>query len=833
MKILAFRWLNWRRDFCIALVLSVLAAMAWLCWKSARDPAIPLLPPGSADWILYPSPAHAEINSESPVPADFVRQLELAAVPARAEISWRAFRRSEISINGVALPMSGAPGGNWKNVSRADAASYFRPGTNTITATVWNSNGPPALSVRVEIDGAVVKSDENWSVSLAGCAWRQAALASAATKFGAGSELQGLEETGPALRECWPWLFFLLSISVFLAVGLKFGLAAGGSRPRRLLALGVGAIWVLLFAHNARLLPLKIGFDSSAHLDYIDYIQDHKSLPSPKEGWEMFQGPLYYAVSAGLLWVGHLRTSQWAGMMLLRCLSVVIGAANIALIYASLRLIFPGEWKKQMAGAVLAAFLPAQICLLHYTTNETLSAALMSGAFYLCLRILRAPPPATGLHAGLGCVLGLALLAKVSALVFLPVIFAVLAGRLIVEQQRAARQWLRTIGLAGFCVLLVAGWRYVQVWRDFGNPLVGNWDARVAAPWWQEPGYHTAGYFFTFGRSLTAPLFSGFDSFWDCFYTTLWGDSLGGGAAATQSLPPWNYSLMDAGFLLALLPSALVLTGLAGAVWRCLRAPDLTFLLLLGTAGSAGFAVVYMTLKLAFYSQGKCFYGLPALLPLCVFGIMGLDFCARLGRSARIVLEMALLLWLCNVYASFWILPNSLKLQAYTALSLSSEATNGPAARRAVDQLLRADPANETGLILRCQEVDAAAGIELLRKALSTNPRNGEFAKFLASRLSDAGQTNEALALAQRAFALEPENLQAANQLCSLATQMGRNDVALEAGRAALAMDPTDPTLQFNVGCAWANLRYPSEAVRQFRMLLDLKPLAETEARTS
>lgn len=834
MRRLAFWSFSWRREFRAFLAFSVLAMVAWLCWKGARDAAIPLLPPGAADWIVYPSPPHAEINSDRPVSADFARQLVLAVAPAQAELSWRAFRQSELSINGVALPRTGQSGGNWKDVSRLNAVPYLRPGTNTISATVWNDNGPPALSLRLTIDGAAVKTDQDWSVSVAGSLWHPARLASASAEFGEGNELHGLEETGPALRESWPRLCLFLLVAVLLAGGLEYGLgradAAAGLHRWRWIALGVAVVWALLFLHNAPLLPREIGFDASSHLEYITYIQEHWSLPSPKQGWEMFQGPLYYVLSALVLGAGHLKAFQSAGILLLRWLSVLIGAVNVALIFASLRLIFPGQWKKQMPGALLAAFLPAQICLLHYTTNETLSATLMSAAFYLCLRIVRAPSPSSGLHAGLGCVLGLALLAKVSAIVFLPVILAVLAGKLILERQSTAGFWVRTVGLAGFFLLLVAGWRYAGVWRDFGNPLIGNWDARVASPWWQEPGCHTAGYFFSFGHALTAPLFSGFDSFWDCFYTTLWGDGLAGGAASTTSLPPWNYPLMDAGFLLALAPSALVLTGLCAAVARCLREPDLALLLLVGAAGSAGFAILYMSLKLAFYSQSKCFYGLPALLPLCVFAVLGLDFWARRGRGARAVLSVALLLWLCNVYASFWIRSRSLQTELYAAVSESSYGVDDQAARRAVDRVLRTDPANETGLILQSEKDGPAAAAEHLRSALRSDPGSGEIAKFLASYLSDLGQTNEALAMAQRAFALEPENLQAASQACALATQLGKNQEALDAGRAALGMDPGDPTLQFDVGCAWANLRYPVEAIRQFQMLLALEPPPPMEA---
>jgi tetratricopeptide (TPR) repeat protein len=96
--------------------------------------------------------------------------------------------------------------------------------------------------------------------------------------------------------------------------------------------------------------------------------------------------------------------------------------------------------------------------------------------------------------------------------------------------------------------------------------------------------------------------------------------------------------------------------------------------------------------------------------------------------------------------------------------------------------------------------------------------------------MRDLGQTNEALALAERAFALEPENVQAARQACDLAMDLGKNQEALEAGRAALGLDPGEPALHFNVGCAWANLHHPAEAIRQFRMLLALPPPPAMEA---
>jgi hypothetical protein len=666
---------RWKRAR-LLLLLAPVAVIAWTCWKGLHDPAIPLLPPGGAEWIVYPSPPEGDIYPGRAISADFARSFVLTVPPSRAEISWRGFREAHLSINGKTVTPLPSDANNWKKVRRCDALPYLRAGTNNVTATVANDNGPPALSLRLDIDGVSVKTDPAWSASLAGSLWRPARLASATPEFGAGNELDGLEKTGKALRDSWrvEFIFLIAALLVALAVERRLKKIFFESRHWVWLALGLAAVWLLLFLHNATLLPYGVGFDASDHVNYISYIQKHWALPSPRQGWEMFQSPLFYALSACLL--GHANPATPTGILIVRGLNMVVGVANIALIFACLRLMFPGEWKNPLAGALLAAFVPAQIYLLHYPTNETLSATLMTAAFYICLRILGRPGASVALHAVLGSVLGLALLTKASAVVFLPIIFVAIAGKLILEHRTAPAMWVRTIGAAALFLLLVAGWRYAEVWRDFGNPLVGNWDPRVTAPWWQQPGYHTARYFFTFGRAFTAPLFSGFHSFWDCFYTTLWGDGLCGGSASTTSLPPWNYSLMETGFVLALAPTGLVLTGVVMAVERLWRKPDLVTFFIAGAGGSALFAIVYMSLKLPFYSQSKCFYGLPALLPFCVFGVYGWDYWSRRGAGFRVVGGALLLVWLCTVYCSFWVRPSAEQTELYRARADFSSGTN-------------------------------------------------------------------------------------------------------------------------------------------------------------
>ena len=72
-------------------------------------------------------------------------------------------------------------------------------------------------------------------------------------------------------------------------------------------------LWVALFCNNANLLPQTVGFDRDAHADYIVYLQKHRALPLPNEGWEMFQPPLYYGISAATLSTFGLSVTDAAG----------------------------------------------------------------------------------------------------------------------------------------------------------------------------------------------------------------------------------------------------------------------------------------------------------------------------------------------------------------------------------------------------------------------------------------------------------------------------------------------------------------------------------------
>src|SRR5262249_28444719 len=157
----------------------------------------------------------------------------------------------------------------------------------------------------------------------------------------------------------------------------------------RQVVLVVALIWVALFWNNLGLLNKVIGFDAGHHVGYIEYLLKNKRVPLANEGFEMYQPPLYYALCATVLGVLGVPANAGSAANILPLLGCVIGICQVGFVFASLRLLFPGQPRKQAIGLLCVAFLPPHLYLSQCVSNEMLAAALGSAAIYCCLRVLR------------------------------------------------------------------------------------------------------------------------------------------------------------------------------------------------------------------------------------------------------------------------------------------------------------------------------------------------------------------------------------------------------------------------------------------------------------
>ncbi len=811
----------WHRAICIALFAGV--AMSVLVWFAWNDPVINFLTRDRrAEWIVFPVAVDAHMHWFSSLDTTFRREFALISQPRSARLSVRAMRRAEVKINGTAVRFPA--NSNWKEIMSIDVAEQLHDGTNVIEARVFNHNGPPALWLTLLTDQLSLLSDKNWEASFAGSSWRPAGLAAAMKAPGPGNSIGGGEDTFDAAKKTW--LLWIVVIALASVITCIWSRAFNNSTPpwlEKTLLLIVAGFWLLLFWNNVRLLPFHAGFDSEEHLKYINYIQQHRALPSPNEGWEMYQPPLYYLIAAATLSACNLSINDSSSVLILRSLGAFLGIAQFVLVFLGLRLLFPA--RTAFIGLLLAAFLPMHLYLAHYATNEMLAAALATATLYLCLGLLKDDTPHALQFVWLGLAVGAAMLTKATGVLLLPVVIFAIVGKLVSARTPLAIQ-LRNLGFLLAICFAVCGWHYARIWSRFGTPLLGNWDVISRFTWWQDPGYHTAVDYLRFGRSLLHPLFSGFAGFADGIYSTLWGDGLSGGASSLTLA--WNQQPMVAGYLWALIPTALVLTGAVVAIAQIIRKPSSELFVLLGFCAVLVFGMIFMTLKVPSYAQAKAFYGLSALMPLCFFCVLGWETLTQGRGRLRFILSLLLVVWAMNSFATYWIVPSA-PHYLYIAKALGIQGKIDRAAAEAL-KAVEADPSNATARGFHALSLSELGkdeeAIKEAERAIELNPTSSVAHLDLAFSLKRS-DIDRAIAEVRRAIELGPENSSAYQFLMNCLFESHRYNEAADPGREWLATSPYDATAHSALGSALAESGDLVSAAQHLGYVMMLRPELE------
>jgi tetratricopeptide (TPR) repeat protein len=797
-----------------------MSVLAWFAWN---DPAINFLNRDRrAEWIVFPAAVDVHAHWYASLDTTFRREFALTDRPSTAHLSICAMRRTEVKINGS--PLRIPPNRNWKEIGSVDVAGQLNAGTNMIDVRVSNHNGPPALWLTLTTGQLSLRSDRSWEVSCAGSSWRHAALAVETKSPGPGNSIAGGEHTLDALKKIWPFWIVLIaiaSIALFLS-SARFKKSTARWLEQMSLLIVVG-LWLLLFWNNARLLPFHVGFDSEEHLKYINYIQEHRALPLPTEGWEMYQPPLYYLIAAASLWACKLSINDSTSVVVLRFLGGFFGIAQLIFVFLSLRLLVSA--RTALVGLLLAAFLPMHLFLAHYVTNEMLAAVLATATLYACLRLLKNDTPPASQFAWLGLALGAAMLAKATAILLLPVVIVAIFCKLAYTRAPFGMS-LGNLGLLLAICFFVCGRHYARIWLRFGTPLVGNWDALSGFTWWQDPGYHTSADYLRFGRSLVSPLFSGFAGFADGIYSTLWGDGLCGGA--WRLTLAWNQQPMVAGYLWALVPTALILAGAGVAIVQFVRKPSSELFLLLGFCAAIVLGLIFMTLKVPSYAQAKAFYGLSALMPLCFFGALGWETLTHGHACLRSVLGALLLIWAMNSLATYWIVPSAPQ-HLFVVKTLGSQGKIDRAATEAV-KAVEADPSNAAARGFHALSLNEAGhdeeAIKEAERAIELEPNDSSvhLALAISAKRSDP---ERAIAEAHRAIELGPENSSAYQFLMNSLFESHRYSEASDLGSEWLAVTPYDAAAHSALGSALAENGDLASAAQHLGYVMMLRPEVE------
>ncbi len=410
--------------------------------------------------------------------------------------------------------------------------------------------------------------------------------------------------------------------------------------------------WLILAANNFLKVPGNVGYDVQVHIDYVSFLLDRHELPDASHGWQMFQAPLFYVLTAAVDYGLTKFISATAALLWLRWLTLACGIAQVEICFRAGRSVFPKREDLQALTVLLGGLLPMNVYMTQTLGNEPLCGVLTALILLWGWHALSEPQTASRTlpQWRLGLIFGLDLLTKMSALMMAPIVSVVLA---VVNRRRG---WAATATAFARCfatAAVVSGWYYVRNYLRFGKMLVGGWDRVRGIHWWQDPGFRTPWQLISFGNSLFHPIHAGIYSMSDGFFASLWMDGNLSGIDATMRIP-WNMSLLLAAAWPGLLLSAAVAAGMLRGIW-C-RDSRLRHSLLLAAGSLILFLIAFVLLwfEVPAYSQAKASYTLgltPAYAVLCV---AGLDLLPpnRVIRSAVIAFVHC---WCVLVYCTYFV----------------------------------------------------------------------------------------------------------------------------------------------------------------------------------
>jgi|DewCreStandDraft_2_1066082.scaffolds.fasta_scaffold00002_131 Tfp pilus assembly protein PilF len=787
---------RWRpRGPAFLLVGLLTAGFAGWILATRWDPALPYLPAWEGQgWWVPPRTASAEMHRQEVRWTCFRARFELDQRPdGPVLLEVAAFRQAAVWVNEQPVPELRVDPTDWKRRRAADVAPRLRPGSNEVGIWVTNMLGPPALWARWESPVPAALPKLHWEVISAGAEPQPARAAHIPLPVAKGSYLDGQVPLPHLLRSAWKaWMGMAVGSGLLAAVGFLAGrfleerLKQAWDRLLPAMVLGGSAVvWLGLFVNNLPQLPRIYGFDAEGHEQYIRLVQEEGRLPLADEGWQMYQPPLYYVLAAALLELCGLTVAEDTAVAVLRGFNGLLGWLHVAAVFWLLRLLFPQEGWKAAVGALLVSALPAHLLLSHYVTNEPLAALGVTVALALALKAARSPRP-IGPAIGAGVALGLSLLTKFSTLLAMPIVLGLLwqgephAGKSArVGGGLPAAGALRVLS-AALTAALVCGWHYLRVWWHFGKPLVGNWDLEAWAHWWQDPGYRTAWDYLRFGGVFVEPWFSGFRSFWDGLYATLWGDGLASSAAWMAFRPPWNESWMAVTWWLSAVWTVSLLVGAGVLAWRWVRHGDEAGWVGPGLLALFLWGLLYMSVRVPSYAQVKAFYALPALAGLAVVVVTGWERLAGTSRIRHGLLTTLLLVWCGSSWSAFFVRashPQTMVVQGIWALDQGDVA----AAARRYGAALAISP--------RWPPLADA-----LAQAVRVRPREPIFRDLYATCLEAHGQWREAVDQRRAALTNATDRPELLNNLAWLLATVPVEELRQPAEAVALARQACELT---------------------------------------
>ena len=542
----------------ITAVLVMLGGLRIIFYVKSPD-VIFLSDRSTAQWIRYDSEFKLETKPTGLTKCEFRYVFNTGRKINNAGITLQALKSAQVFFDGTNIFSPENEFSKWKNVHDIKVPFTVESGYHEIVIVVKSENSYPAVIAYSE--NMPIKTGRGWLASNDGKDWKMAVPVSQIKQLAISkkypSSVDALVSVLPYLAAVFLTVFLISLLTSWNdSIGKKyFNWRAEPYYIRWILLF----LWAVLSLNNMFNLNYQVGTDDWGHIEYIDYIVTKCSLPLASEGWQMYQAPLNYIVSAPL----YALLIKWfdfhSVVKIMTIIPVICGLLQIEMVYRIAKLVFAERKDLQIIAVITGVLLPIHTYSCQYFGNEPLAACFMSIVIFLCIPLVVPDQKERkyGYFILIGFVWGLALLTKTSAIVLAPVLLIVIAFYTNLVQ-KPLRLMLRLVAIVFGVSILIASWYYFRNYVKMGSPFTGIYDRLQMLYWWQEPGYRTWSQVLSFGQSLIYPVYSGVTSFWDTFYSTLWLDGLNSGMI---DFMPWNKNFMIAGALLALLPTMFILTG--------------------------------------------------------------------------------------------------------------------------------------------------------------------------------------------------------------------------------------------------------------------------------
>lgn len=213
-------------------------------------------------------------------------------------------------------------------------------------------------------------------------------------------------------------------------------------------------------------------YDSDLHWEVAEWIAKHHRVPPVEAVFQAQHPPLYYSLAATLFEHGVPRREMvW--------LSVLFGTCRLALIWAALEIYLPGRRWARVSTLALASVIAASVHLDGMIYPESMSCMWICAALLLVPAAFRQRWHARyRLTLGVGLLLGLSMLTKISAIVVIGALGATVGLELFLNDDTLLARAKNALPWAAMLAVVVAvcGWYFMRNVRDYGQPFVTTFD---------------------------------------------------------------------------------------------------------------------------------------------------------------------------------------------------------------------------------------------------------------------------------------------------------------------------------------------------------------------